>query len=896
MLSAMTSREPVGAGETALARSMSRWATACQRRAGLTLASNLAASVLLGAYALSSLGFNFDPNDLFSPDLRFRRMIVEYGRYFPALTDSLLIVIDGETPEATRAAQVALADRLAAEEDAFHRVFLPGEEPFFERTGLLYGSVENVEDFADSMALIQPMLGELAQSPTLPTLTRMIRLGLQETDPESEDAERWQRVLDHFRTATISVFDEFPIAVSWEALLLSDSAFDPTELRVIVADPILEDDRVLAAERPISRVHAVVEELGLGPQTGVRVRLTGYPALNHEEMVGLSGDTSLAGALSFVLVVLVLSRAFRSLRLVVAAAGSLIVGLIWSAAFAGATVVELNPVSITFGVLVIGLGVDFLIHLGMYFCQGIRAGESVEGATGIAARDAGPALALCAVTTAVGFLSFAPTDYRGVSDLGLAASGGMLILLFQTLTLFPALAKLLLDEAAVARLARDTPAPTRTLRTFPPARVCMVFALLAGLAIVALPRVTLDINVIRIRNPDTPSVSAFEDLLDSRLSTPWFLNALAPSLEEADRIAEEVRRIDVVERAITLSDFVPEDQEEKLDVLADVAFFLHIPEIVERPEVSTSEQVEALAALRDFLDVDPVTQGQSPMADTARRLKDALDRFLVAAESDPESALADLESLLLDPLPAQLDRLRQTIEVEAIDLGDLPVELVSRMVADDGHARVQVYPRENLLEDGRMAEFVEAVRPVWGDITGLPVNLVESGDATWSSLRQALGLAVLTIAAMLLVLWRRIDDTLIVLAPLLLAVALAQAATVLLPVSFNFANVIVLPLILGIGVDSGVHLVYRARRLTGPTESLLATTTARAVLFSAITTVASFGTLTLSAHRGVESLGYLLVIGMGWTLAANLILLPALLELRARWRASRGYPDRAPPA
>jgi predicted RND superfamily exporter protein len=204
------------------------------------------------------------------------------------------------------------------------------------------------------------------------------------------------------------------------------------------------------------------------------------------------------------------------------------------------------------------------------------------------------------------------------------------------------------------------------------------------------------------------------------------------------------------------------------------------------------------------------------------------------------------------------------------------------MLAPDGHARLQVYPSEDLWDHDAMVRFVESIRPLCQDITGLPVNLVESARATWDSLREALLWSGLAITALLLALWRRVGDTLIALGPLLLAVLLTQASTVVLPVPFNFGNVIVLPLLLGIGVDSGVHMVSRASQLAGPPGALLATTTARAVLFSALTTSASFGSLAISSHGGVSSLGVLLVIGMLWVLAANLLLLPALLTLRRR--------------
>jgi predicted RND superfamily exporter protein len=164
--------------------------------------------------------------------------------------------------------------------------------------------------------------------------------------------------------------------------------------------------------------------------------------------------------------------------------------------------------------------------------------------------------------------------------------------------------------------------------------------------------------------------------------------------------------------------------------------------------------------------------------------------------------------------------------------------------------------------------------------TGLTVNLVEFARVTVQSLRQALLSAVLAIALLLWLLWRRLAEMLLVLTPLLLGAVLTAASMVLLDISFNFANVIVIPLLLGIGVDSGIHLVHRARVEPAADGSLLATTTARAVFYSAITTIASFGALAFSSHRGISSLGVTLVIGMVFVLLSTLVVLPALIELR----------------
>ena len=863
-----------------LNRFLSHWLHAVQNHVRIVLAGVALLTFFFGHYAATHLRFNVDPNSFFSEDLRFQRAIRDFERHFPVLTNSFLVVVDGETPELTRAASELLVEDLDAQRDVFYRAFQPGEDRFFAKYGLLYGSVEELDEFADRMATLQPVLGKLARDPTLPVLASVIQIGLEQDDAATDGIEGWEAVLEHLWDAADSVRLGAGGALSWETVLLAGSGLEPMTRSVVVADPILDVDVVLAAERPLEAARESVLRLHLTPENGVTVRITGYPAINHDEMIGLLNDTSTAGALSFVLVMVVLAAAFRSARLVLAAAITLLVGLIWAAAFAALAVTELNPLSISCGVLIIGLGIDFMIHLGMHFADHVAEGLDAWPALERAVNDVGSPLVLCAATTSVGFLAFVPTEFIGVSELGLTAFGGIVAMLLLTITLMPALIGLLMTPAACKNLARRGPARALRLPRPRPGVVIGAALVLFLVSLALIPQVDLDTNVISFRNQRNESVKTFKDLLTARETTPWYLDALVPSLDQADELAVRMRDLPEVDRVLTLSDFVPEEQEEKLEILQDVSLTLGLPRSIERHRASPEAQLAALKTLRDFLATDPVGR-DTRLSRSVEHLRRALSQFIDAVEREgrPQS-VALLADLILDPLPAQLERLSQNLEVTAISRDDLPATLVSRMLSPDGHARIQVYPRGDLWNHSVMVTFVESIRPIWGEITGLPVNLVESARATWSSLREALAWATLAITLLLLALWRSPSRIALVLGPLALAVLLTQAATVVLPLSFNFVNVVVLPLLIGIGVDSGIHLVEQADDSGTTSALLLESTTARAVLFSALTTIASFGTLMICGHRGVASLGALLVVGMIFTLAANLILLPALLSLR----------------
>jgi predicted RND superfamily exporter protein len=237
---------------------------------------------------------------------------------------------------------------------------------------------------------------------------------------------------------------------------------------------------------------------------------------------------------------------------------------------------------------------------------------------------------------------------------------------------------------------------------------------------------------------------------------------------------------------------------------------------------------------------------------------------------------------MLGSLPDQLESLHRALAAGPITHDKLPAGLVDRMVSAEGDVRVEVYPREDVRDNDAMARFIAAVREVSPDATGSAIGVYEASRAAVSALRQALISAVVVIALLLLVLWRTIGEMLLVMTPLALASVLTAALAVLLGIPFNFADIIVLPLLLGIGVDSGIHLVQRWRLTGARPAELLETSTAHGVIFSALTTLASFATLSFATHRGIASLGQLLTVGVATMVLCNLFILPALIELRMR--------------
>ena len=870
-----------------LSEKIVRWVSLVMRHARRFVMAILVTTLVLLGYTFENLSINSDAVSLISEDLPARINHEAFTRLFPNLENALFVVIDAKTPELSRLAALKLGHRMRRLPDYFSDVYAPGGGSFFERNGLLYQTPEQLDDFADQMARVQPLIAALDQDPSLANMTSLLTQGLEAARDEGLGVENWPSVLERFGDATLAVFTEFPVAISWEEMLLEGSAIESVTRRVLVVHPILDFKNVFSAARPMEMIHQIADELDLGPEAGVVVRITGNPALNYEEMVGFIWEIGIGGIFCFFVVAVVLYFALRSVPIVIACLVSLLTGLIWTGAFAAITIGHLNIVSMSFAVLFIGLGVDFGIHLGMRYGDLLQQGHSHEEAMRGSAESVGSSLLICAMTTAVGFFVFVPTQYLGIAELGLIAGGGMFILLFQTMTLFPAMLTSVMHVSpqSVANTSFRFQHPWWAPLERIPGRVA-VFGGLAGLiSLAAFPYLRFDPNVINMRNPAAVSVQAFEDLLaQAGTSSPWFINSVAPNLEIARERADQFAALDEVEQTIILSDYIPEDQEEKLEILSDIAFMLETPgggDETDSKPFSVEMQVAAIRDLHSFLSTE-FPDEQSPLTKSMRILNERLEVFLARVEQDesPDDALASLDDILLSNLPDQIARLHKSLNTTGITMKDLPYDLVKRMLTEDGHARIQVFPAETMQTEASFTRFVNAVLTIDPKAAGVAVNLVGFAKAIRDSFRQALISAILVIWALLWLLWRRPAPILLATAPLLLSSLLICAMLAVLDMPFQFANVIVIPLLLGIGIDSGIHLVHRSENLKDDADELMGTTTARAVFYSALTTTVAFGTLAFSGHNGLSSLGILLTGGMVLTVFTNLVILPALLKLR----------------
>jgi hopanoid biosynthesis associated RND transporter like protein HpnN len=558
-----------------------------------------------------------------------------------------------------------------------------------------------------------------------------------------------------------------------------------------------------------------------------------------------------------------------------------------TAGFATLAVGELNLISVAFAVLYIGLGVDFAIHLCLHYRESVRAGETGQAALNSAVRGVGPSLVLCAITTAVGFFAFIPTTYSGVSELGLISGTGMFISLAVSLTLLPALLSAwpMRDAHRQADLKWGGWKTSLTKWPYRHAHTVRWAVVLIGLsALLTLPNVQFDNNPINLRNPETESVATFRDLVENSSTSPWSATILASDAAQADAYQVQLNQLASVDKAVAIGYFVPSDQKDKLVIIEDIALLLG-PELGSGPRgalPSIDEQLKAYASFEDVLDAFIASPKDLPWRKTIAELRQNLKLFanqLTGAGIEQVSnRFSELQQSLLHYLPNSLHLLETSLGATEFSLKELPTDLVDRWISKQGIYRIEVFPKKDISDNDALREFVADIRTVAPEATGDPVVSLEAAAVVVTAFQQAFAGALIVITLILILIMGGLIEALFVLVPLLLAGLLTVALFVLSGAAFNFANIIALPLLLGMGVDNGIHMVNRIRNTASVHSiNLLKTSTARAVLFSALTTMVSFGNLSFSSHPGTASMGKILTLGVLMTLLSTLIILPALL-------------------
>jgi uncharacterized protein len=822
-------------------------------------------------YAVTHLDVSTDTDLMFSRTLPWRLQADQLNKDFPQFNNLLVAVIDAREPEQADATAGALADALAKDHTHFNSVRRPDASPFLRKEGLLFLDTKQLTDLMDRTIDAQPFLGQLVADPTARGLFSALSLLGMGVTKGDVDLGPYLPSIEAFHQAMAEALSGYPRPLSWQALLggseLSDLAGKYT---FVLVQPKLDYGALQPGGEATQVMRNVIASLDFVKSGDARVRITGQVALADEEFATVVQGAVFGLIGSVVLITLWLFLAVQTWRLILPILATLGLGLMLTLLFASVAVGTLNLVSVGFGILFVGIAVDFAIQFSVrYRERRFEYPDPAEAMRQNAVRT-GDQILVAAIATSAGFLGFVPTDFSGVAELGLIAGAGMLIAFLCTLGFLPAIITLCRPRGEAAVVGFSWLAPFDPIFARHRRPILAVSAALAVLAIAVSPRLEFDSDPLHTKDPNTEAMRTLYDLMDNPVTNPYSISLIEPNVADAEALKAKLVKLPSVSKVIDIQSFVPDDQQAKLAIIADANSILTPTLLPHTPAAPITPDQIRLAAKTALAQIDPALPKlpkDHPLAATATDL-----HTLLTANDD---VLLATDRALTRFLPDQLDRLRTVLNAEPITLHSIPPDVSRDWLLPDGRARVQVLSTPQARSSAGLQQFVDEVTKIAPNAGGSAVTIQATSETIVSAFRNAALVAIVSITIILLLALRRVLDVGLVLAPLILSALLTLLVAVLLPLPLNFANIIALPLLLGVGVSFNIYFVmnWRAGR-----RAVLGSATARAIVFSALTTGTAFGSLALSAHPGTASMGRLLLISLACTLLASLVFIPALLS------------------
>ncbi|HXG11116.1 MAG TPA: MMPL family transporter [Gemmataceae bacterium] len=910
----MNPEQAHGEATTIVGRWLARLATTVGRRPRLVLAAVAAICAVSVYTSWTRLEYQSQRDDLINPNKevqqRWRRYLAEFGR-----DDDMVVVVQGANRQRMKDALEALAERVRQQPEHFDRLFYKVDLRHLHNRALLYLSSDQLRQIQDSLKSMGPLLdGPLSfigwRVITLQNLVREAddRVArLKPGEPLSKADEQFlTQLLSISRSARATLIDPADYRNAWASLLSQPPEqqdllaepqyfFSPDgELAFLLVRPINgEKGSFTADRRSIEAMRALIAEVRPAyPE--LEFGLTGLPVLETDEMVASQRDSNLASWLAMAGVAVLYLVVFRGLRYPLMTVATLLVGIVVALGWMTLTVGHLNILSAAFAVMLIGMG-DYGVLWVTRYEQDRQAGADVPTALRRTAGSVGPGILTAALTTALAFYATMLADFKAVAELGWIAGSGVLFCAISCFTVMPALLTVTDRRPAQLRIADcglriDMRQPATSSVWLPalagrPRWVIVGSLLIAGVLAACACRVHYDHNLLNLQARGLDSVAWEMKLIRHTAGASWHALSYCSTSEEARALRERYERLPVVSRVVEVASLVPSDQEAKLEQLRDIRRRLSdlprrgapiVPLFPTRAAALEADLARLIDRLGPLVRAGPGTlPGELCLHLTA------LGRQLAAMPTAlADQRLRQFDQRLAGDLAEDLHRLRDVSTPIPIAVADLPPALRERYIGSSGKWLLRIFAADCLWEHDALVHFVEEIRKVDPEATGKPFLTLEGLEAMKSGFQWASVYALAAIATVLLLDFRSVRHTFWALAPLALGTVATLGVLGLLGVPLNPANMIAFPLIVGVGVDNGVHVLHDYLAQGARRHYTLSRPIGRGILVAALTTVLGFGTLMISSHRGLVGLGLVLSLGVSCCTTTALVFLPALLRLR----------------
>lgn len=821
-------------------------------------------------YTAENFAINTDISKLISPTLDWRKREIAYDKAFPGGYESIVAVVEAPTAELTSIAADELQKKLEPRKENFLSVRNIAGSEFFARNGLLFLPTEEVQKTAAQLAQSEPLIGSLVTDPSLRGLTEALTTVLAGVNRNQIKPDDVAKPFNAFSETIDTVLTKGNATFSWRELANGGPLPESDRRAFVQVRPVLDYNALEPGRVAENLIRQEVANLDLAQKYNATVRLTGPVAIANDEFATTQEGIVLNSIITAIVVLIILWLALHSPKIILAVTITLVLGLAITTGIGLVLAEAFNPISVAFAVLFVGLGVDFGIQFSVRYRAERYENDDLVGALNAAAENTAIPLSLAAVATALGFLSFLPTAYQGVSELGKIAGAGMVIAFVGSITVLPALLKLLNPPGEKAELGFASMAP---VDAFMERHRIAIVAITLGVAVLGLPLLyflQFDFNPMNLRSSKVESVATFLDIRKDPQSGANAVEVIAPSREAAREVEERLRKIPEASDVRSINFFIPEDQQTKLAAIQQAAKVLG--PTFQEPKLKPPTDAENVSALREAVgDLKKAASGKTGAgAEAMQRLASAIDRLAQATEAQRNKT----QEVFVQPLQIALAGIGASLQAQPVTFESLPKDLVYDWMTEDGRTRVQASPKGDPNDNETLRQFAKATLAVEPTAIGGPISILEAGNTISEAFIHAGLWALISISVLLLVVLRRISDVLLTLLPLILAGVVTLEICVLLGIAMNFANIVALPLLLGVGVAFKIYYITAWR--AGSTN-LLQSPLTRAIFYSALTTATAFGSLWFSSHPGTASMGKLLALSLLTTLAAAVLFQPALM-------------------
>ena len=818
-------------------------------------------TLVAGCFVYKNISINTSNTDLLSKELTFRKNDIAFTKEFPQFSNNIIVVIDAKKSDIAKDIASSFYREVKKKEgELFNDIFYPEELNFFKKNGLLYLSEEDLEQRLDEMVSYQPFITRLSQDQTLYELLNTINFFLS-ADLSNNHIDQINKLLKNLteqKSLTWGDLFSFEDESNYREIIylqpkLDFSNFFPSENSLFFLEEQIEN---------IKNKYEHVKYKNYSNESNFNIRLTGTVPMEHDELNTLGGGAKIGVIISLILVFVFLLYAFKNSLYPLASFLTLIIGLIWTTTSALLFFKELNLISIAFAILFIGLGIDFSIH---YLLRTYEfSSKEFRGFLLSTNNSITNALLLTAIAIAIGFFSFAFTSFQGLAQLGIIAGTGMFISLFLTLFFLPSFL-ILIKKFSNQNLSNYT---TDYLSDFHFTNfmsffkknskiffILSVFFLL--FSIFNLKNIKFNNDPLELRNQESVSVITMNELIKDKSINPYSVDVLAKNISEGNELKKQLSDLDEIKDVTFFEDLIPQNQDVKLEILNQFKIFF--------PEIDLNEAI-------------------APKDKDIRRKENELFKSIEDKINEKYKSMIDIS--YIDKLKERkysedifyffrenIKKFNESLKAQRISEKNIPDSLKARYVGKNGKIRLEIVPFQNLNDQTNKKRFIESVYEIAPNVSGGAFTTYEAGKTIIQSFKEAMIISICLTTLFLFFTLKNYKKVFIVFINLVAALLFSLSFLTLLGLDLNFANIIALPLLFGLGAATSIQTILRTEKFKTLDDYFRNSTTPRAIIFSLLTTLGTFFVLSLSSHVGTASMGKLLIISLFSIFLANLTIL-----------------------